>query len=201
MDMEKINEKLNSFTETVLKEASKKADALLSDTREERKGKLEEQEIVFLKGAYRKIHEALAEVEKESNSLYSSKLFEAKKILYNKRNEITDRVFNDVMKKLQEYRKTNKYSEKLRQFIEKGLSEVGDGKIRITVDAEDLELARKIAGMTKKRIEISESRDKLYGGCIVMNDTNGLLADYSFRSRLENQRKVFLELSGLNVDL
>jgi len=201
MEMEKINEKLNSFSEIVLKEASRKASAIIKDARKEKEKKLEEQEMNFLKESYLKIHEALAEVEKENNSVYSAKLFEAKKVLYNKRMEIADRVFENVLKKLDQYRKTQDYSEKLKQLIEKGLNEVGGGKIRVIVDSEDLSLARQLAGKIRKDIEVSGSETKLSGGCIVINDASGILADYSFNSRLEHERKSFLEFSGLNIDI
>jgi len=201
MEMERINEKLNSFSEIVLKDASRKAGEILKDAQNEKEKRLEEQEIDYLKEAYRKIHEALAEVEKENNSLYSAKLFEAKKILYNKRMEITDRVFENVLKRLEEYRKTKEYSDKLRQLIENGLNEVGGGKVRITVDNEDLNLAKKLAGEARKDVEVAGSDTKLFGGCIVINETSGILADYSFKSRMEQQRKAFLEFSGLNVEL
>lgn len=201
MEMERINEKLNSFSEIVLKEASRKAGAILDDARKEKKEKLEEKEIAFLQDAYRKIHEALAEVEKENNSIYSAKLFEAKKVLYDKRMEITDKVFENVLNRIQKYRETQEYSEKLKQFIEKGLTEVGNGKVRIVVDETDMNLAREAARNIRKEIEIVKSDVMLSGGCIVINETSGLLADYSFKSRIEQQRKAFLEFSGLNVEL
>lgn len=201
MEMEKINEKLNSFSEIVLKEASMKAGAILEKARKEKDEKLEEQEIVFLEEAYRKIQEAIREVEKENNSMYSGKLLEAKNILYSKRKEITDKVFEKVSKKLESYRKTQEYSEKLKQFIEKGLNDVGMGKVRIVVDDKDLELAKRIIGKAGSEIEIARSDKQLMGGCIVINETLGLLADYSFKSRMEQQRKAFLEFSGLSIDL
>ncbi|AGC69414.1 V-type ATP synthase subunit E [Thermoclostridium stercorarium subsp. stercorarium DSM 8532] len=201
MDMEKINEKLNGFTEMVLKEASSKSDAVLKDAEREKKEKLQEQEIEFLKEAYRRIHEALAKIENESNSVYSGKLLEAKKTLYGKRNEITDRVFERVMKKLEIYRKTQDYSDTLRRFMEKALAEIGEGKVRLIVDDEDFTTASEIAAQFKREIEITKSDKKLLGGCIAINESSGLLADYSFKSRLEEQRKAFLEFSGLNVEL
>jgi len=201
MDMEKINEKLNRFTEIVLQEASGKARKILEYARREKEEKLQEHEVVFLSDAYQKIHEALADIEKESNSIYSCKLLEAKRLLYNKRNEISDRVFDSVMKKLEEYRKTEEYADKLGQFIEKGLAEVGEGEIRIIVDEEDLTKAAETVNKTGRTAKIEKSTDSLKGGCIVVNETRGLLADYSFRNRLETQKKAFLEFSGLNIEL
>jgi len=201
MDMEKINEKLNRFTEIVLQEASRKAGTILEEARREKKEKLEEMEITFLKGAYQKIHEALAEIEKESNSTYSCKLLEAKRILYNKRNEIMDKVFDSVLKKLREYRKTDEYAESFRLLVEKGLTEVGDGKIRIIVDEEDLPKAEVIMNNAGKEAEVAKGERELLGGCIIINETCGLLIDYSYITRLEAQKKDFLEFSGLNVDL
>jgi len=201
MDMEKINEKLNRFTEIVLQEASGKARKILEYARREKEEKLQEHEVVFLRNAYQKIHEALADIEKESNSIYSCKLLEAKRLLYNKRNEISDRVFDSVMKKLEEYRKTEEYADKLGQFIEKGLAEVGEGEIRIIVDEEDLTKAAETVNKTGRAAKIEKSTGSLKGGCIVVNETRGLLADYSFRNRLETQKKAFLEFSGLNIEL
>lgn len=201
METEKIYEKLNSFSEIVLKDAFSKANDILKNAQKEKEEKVEESEISFLKEAYQKIHEAIGEIEKDNNSIYSGKLFDAKKVLYNKRKEITDKIFERVSVKLEKYRKSDEYIQKLKQFIEKGLNEVGIGNIRVIVDERDLGFVRKIAREIKKEIEITESETKLAGGCIIMNKTSGLLADYSFKSRIEQQRKAFLEFSGLNIEI
>lgn len=201
MDMEKVNAKLDVFTEMVLRDAAHKAGLLLNQIREERERLMEEKELSFLKDAYQRIQQAINRIDKENNEVYTSRLFEARQLLFKKREEIMDAVFEKVRERLIRYRSTQEYDKKLKTFIEKGLDEVGTGELAVVVEASDRIKAEEIKKELKRDFSVEESDDPILGGCMVFNRTTGLLADYSFLSRLNRQREVFLELTGMNIDL
>lgn len=201
MEIEKINAKLDAFAGMVLKDATHKAGLLLNQAEIEKQQIVEDKEIAFLKGAYRNIQEAINRIEKENNTLYSAKLFEAKQLLFKKRQEIMDAVFDKVLSRLEEYHGSNEYGKKLKAFIEKGLETVGQGEIHVFVDNRDYALTGEVKDELNQSFIIEESEEPLLGGCLVVNRTSGLMADYSFISRLNQQRAAFLENSGMNVNL
>lgn len=201
MGMEKINEKLDKFAIMVIRDVSEKAAVLINEAKNNNQKIVEEKELAILKEAYRRIQAALQKIEKESNALYSGKLFEARELLYKKRTEIIDSVFDRVAARLEDYLKTPEYSKKLKKLINEGLNEVGDGDIHVFVDSNDMACAKEVLKENKGGFVIEESIEPLSGGCIVMNKTNGLLADHSFKSRLERQRRGFLEYSRMNIEM
>ncbi len=201
MEMDKVNEKLKTFERMVMKDAAHKAGQLVNRAEEDKQRLAEEKEIEFLKDAYQKIQEALKKIEKESNEAYSAKLLEVKHLLFSKRTEIIDAVLKGVEEKLESFRNSSGYLNKLKELIIRGMEEVGQGEIHVITDKEDIPYAEKTVKEFKGIISIEESEEPLNGGCIVVNETNGVLADYSFRTRLEQQREAFLQNSGMNVDI
>lgn len=201
MDMEKINDKLEKFAEMVIRDASDKAAIVINEAKNNNQKILEEKELATLKDAYRRIQDALMKIEKESNALYSAKLFEAKELLYKRRMEIMDSVFNRVAARLENYLKTPEYSTKLKKLIKEGLNEVGNGDVHVFVDNRDKAYAQEVLNENKGGFAIEESIEPLSGGCVVTNKTNGLLADFSFNSRLKDQRQMFLKYSGMKIEM
>ncbi|NLO41157.1 MAG: hypothetical protein GX115_17025 [Ruminiclostridium sp.] len=201
MDMERIESKLDTFATMVIKDATHKAGMLLDKARAENQDRMENAEISFLRDAYHSIHEAMNKIEKENNEVYSAKLFEAKQLLYEKRQQIMDAVFQGVQDRLEQYRMGGEYPERLEAFLRKGLNEVKAGEVQVIVDSNDLACVEQIKGRLNQSFSISQSEEPLMGGCIVINQTTGLMADYSFSTRLEQQREVFLENSGMNINL
>jgi len=197
MERDKINEKLKNITGIVMRAASDKGEILIENAEKEKARIIEEREIALLKEAYGKIQDAIHSIEKESNELFSSKLNEFRQLLFKKREDITNTVFQRVRDRIEEYRNQDDYKNKLKQLVNDGINEVGTGKITVIADKRDFKI---IEDFKKKntRLSIKESTTTLLGGCIVINTERELLADNSFNNRLDQQRKSFLEYSGLN---
>lgn len=200
MERDKINEKLKNITGIVMRAASDKGEILIENAEKEKARIIEEREIALLKEAYGKIQDAIHSIEKESNELFSSKLNEFRQLLFKKREDITNTVFQRVRDRIEEYRNQDDYKNKLKQLVNDGINEVGTGKITVIADKRDFKI---IEDFKKKntRLSIKESTTTLLGGCIVINTERELLADNSFNNRLDQQRKSFLEYSGLNLEV
>jgi len=201
MNIDMINKKLESFEKSAIKDAARKAAIFTGREKAGNRKFAEKQEIASLEEAYGRIQQAVRKIEKESEEAYSEKLIEVKKTLFSRRNEIINAVFDNVEKKLDSYRNSDKYPDTLKTFIKSGAEKTGSGTIRIITDEQDIEKAAVITEQLKIKAEIEKSEKPLNGGCIVENPNTGMSADYSFKSRLERQREEFLRHSGMMIDI
>lgn len=201
MDMDKVAPKLDTFATMVLKDATHKAGLLLNQARQENQKIMEEQEAAFLWKAYHNIQQALNQIDRENNELYSAKLFEAKQLLFRKRQEIMEGVFQRVQIRLEQYRAGDEYLNRLEAFLLSGMNEVGPGELQVLAECEDIARIDRIKERINRPFALIQSEEPLLGGCVVVNQTTGRIADYSFLTRLKQQREVFLELSGMNINL
>jgi vacuolar-type H+-ATPase subunit E/Vma4 len=85
--------------------------------------------------------------------------------------------------------------------LRSGLNEVGEGELQVYADIADFERIDQIKSRLNKAFTLEQSDEPLLGGCIVVNRATGLMADYSFSTRLKQQRETFLEMSGMNINL
>jgi len=201
MDTGKINDKLGKFSTMILKDAAHKAGILINEARAKNQKMMENKELAFLKEAYNNIQEALRRIERESNHTYSKKLMEGKHTLFKKRSEIIDGVFGNVEERLIQYRESTEYGVKLRELIEKGLKQVGDGEVHIYLDNQDMCFAETLKNGIREDFTVEESNEQLSGGCVIINTTLGIMADYSFKSRLVEQSEIFMEKYGIDLEL
>jgi len=201
MNIEKITKKLYSFEKTALNDAAHKAAIFIDKEKAENQKFAEKQEIAFLEEAYGRIQQVVKRIEKESEEAYSEKLIEVKKMLFSKRIEIINAVFDRVEKKLEAYRNSDEYPAALKTFIKAGAIKAGHGRIRIITDEQDMGQASVIAKQMGIKAEIEKSGKPLNGGCIIVNPATGISVDYSFTSRLERQREEFLSHSGMRIEI
>jgi vacuolar-type H+-ATPase subunit E/Vma4 len=201
MDIQDMNNRLDAFVEMVMKDAAHKAGILLNQARSEKEKRMEEEELAFLKEAYHAIQQAIYKIDRENNERYSARLIEAKQLLFKKRQHVMEDVFHAVRSRLEQYRAGTEYAEKLKSLIRAGLNQVGKEDVYVLVDKQDMALARTIQEETDQHFTLKESDQPISGGCMVINEKSGLMADYSFSSRLTQQRSIFLELTGLSINI
>lgn len=198
--MNKTEEKFNKFSYMVMKEADSKKKEIISQAEEESAGTISEKEILLLKKAYDQIHESLVRIEKKHNEEVSKAILESKQTLFNRREEILNSVFLDVREKLRVFKNKDEYKSFMTEIISQGLDLAGEGEILIYADIEDFSLVEDIRAKLREQYELSESEEQLLGGCLICNRTKGLMYDYSFINRLNNEKVAFLENYGLSID-
>ncbi len=198
--MDRNEEKFNKFSYMVMKEADAKKKEMISQAEKESVQKVSEKEILFLKHAYELIHESVTNIEKDFNEEVSKAILLSKQTLFNRREEILKSVFSSVRAKLKEFRRSEEYKNFMIETIMRGLEEIGQGKIQVNVDSEDIPLIEEIRTKTGAIFELSESEEQLLGGCLIRNMTKGFMHDYSFEKRLNDEKAAFLENYGLSID-
>lgn len=198
--MNKIEEKFNKFSYMVMKQADAKKKEMISQAEKASAQTVTEKEILFLKHAYERIHESLNNIEKDFNEEVSKAILSSKQTLFNRREDILKSVFSNVRKKLENFKQSDEYKSFMIETIMHGLDEIGQGKIQVSVDSEDIPLIEEIRTKTGAIFELSESQEQLLGGCLIRNKTKGFLYDYSFVKRLNDEKAAFLENYGLSID-
>ncbi len=197
--MDKTGEKFNKFSHMVMKEADEKKKEIIEQAERKHKDTIASKELQYLKQAYERIQGAVHKLDKEINEEVSKAILESKQALFSRRDEIMESVFQNVMAKLQAFKKLEDYKSYMVNQVRLGLSQVGQGDIRIMVDEEDLALLQEIQAMGLD-FKLLESEEPLLGGCLVVNKTAGLLCDFSFMSRMNEERAAFLGNYKIGID-
>lgn len=199
--MENLTEKLNTFTALVLKDASKKRNAMLEAVEREHKVKLTEKENEFLEEAYEEIQQAVSEAKKHSNEMVLHEELEAKKQLLLAREKIISDVIEAAAEKLRKFAAGDKYEAWLLDKIEKSLFEVGKGSKTVYISPNDLKYKDEIEKLDDGRITVEAASERDFmGGVKVYNTDRKVAVDYSFKEMLSEQKNVFLQSSGLSID-
>lgn len=193
-------EKLGKFSEMVMQDAYRKKNERIRQAEQEKKDLIASEEIKYLQKAYEKIQEAIRRFDKEHNEEISKAIVESKEAMFNRRDEIIRSVFANVEKRLQEFVKGKEYPAWIEKTLSSALQEAGDGRIAVTVSEEDLELFKQIRTRLGAGFELSESDEDIIGGFLITNMDKGLIWDYTFLNRLNQERAAFLERTALNIE-
>lgn len=197
---DKIREKFNKFSHMVMNEAVAMKKDIISQAEKVHDDALSAGELQYLKKAYDRIQQAVRKIEKETNEEVSKSILESKQALFNRREEIINTVFQRVNEKLLTFKQQEDYKVLLMNKVRQGLEQVGSNDARILVDSEDICIMEEVRVRLKESFEISESDEKLFGGFLIVNKSKGYMCDYSFITKLDEERAVFLENYGISID-
>lgn len=198
--MDRTEEKLLVFSDTVLKEAARQKEAILQAARQSREERVEANELRLLQEAHDEIQEALRSMDRASNEEISRTILESKQALFTRRQEIVDAVFTRVASRLDAFRETPAYGAFLKKRLLAGFEMLGEGEIQVTVDEVDMTLAKRLAQELDRPCEVVVADDLLNGGCQIINRTTGRMNDDSFTRRVQSERTAFLERYELRLD-
>ena len=192
--MENLTEKLNIFSELVLRDATQKRDELIAAVENERNKRLTQKENEFLQRAYDEIQSTITEAKKESNSKLLRAQLDAKKQLLIKREQIVDDVMGEAERKLRDFCRSAEYEKWFKDLVNKALFEVGKGMKTVYISPDDLKFKpwiEDIVDTAKITVEAAHEHDFI-GGVRVYNSSRRVAADYSFGELLAEQKEKFL---------
>lgn len=195
--MESMTKKLNTFTSLVLKDASKKREEILEMVEREHNEKLTERENEFLQKAYEEIQNAVSEARKNSNELVLKEELEAKKQLLLCRQKIISEVMDEAEKRLREFALSEGYEEWLLEKTKKSLAEVGEGSKTVYIAPNDLRCKEALLQIENITVEADNT---IFGGVKVYNSDKRIASDYSFNEMLAEEKRKFLQSSGLSIN-
>ena len=115
--------------------------------------------------------------------------------IVSKRNEITDRVFSAVEKRVENFTKSSDYQSFLENSVKEIISTIGEDTV-IYIRPED-EKYISVLSTACKGVEIDKTIR--LGGCKGVNEKRAMREDDTLDSRFEQQKQEFYSASGLSV--
>ncbi len=198
--MDRTEEKLQTFSAIVLKEAARKRSAITDRAEKERQDRFDSLELQLLEGAHQAIQETLRQIGKNTNEEISRTILESKQTLFTRREEIISGVFSRVKKRLEAFRNTTDYQAFLKKAVMEGFQTLGDGDVQVVVGETDMALMISLEKEMSQSFDIGEADDPLDGGCLFINRTTSRMCDFSLRLRFEQERQTFLDRYELSLD-
>ncbi len=201
--MDNLKEKLNTFTSLVLDDAGTKRDEMMEKVQVKHDTMVNAKENEFLEEAYESIQHSITEAKKAANEKVLHVELEAKKHLLLTREHIINEVMDGAKEKLKAYTQTDAYGKWLLNKIEKAIFEVGKGPKTVYISSDDLRFKEQIEALTDGTAQISveaATEKDFIGGAKVFNPARRVSVDYSFKEMLAEEKKEFLQRSGLTIE-
>ena len=215
--MAEVQSGSENFLKAIEKYAEEQRNKIRFESESFKKQELEKAETEGIREAYTLIQREMAAIRTEISSQLSRDEMASRKKIFEKRNKMTENVFEKVTQRLVEFTKTADYEKlmlesvkKIAQalkaddvifFIKESDLKFAD-KIKVAYTAErlkDKKLADKIKSAFSPSCEVKSSKEIKIGGITGRSASLGLIADETLDTKLDGQRAWFYQNSGLRV--
>lgn len=156
--------------------------------------------------AYNEIQAKIQEIKRNAKRGIAKFSLESKRELLKKREELTNSVFDSVLKRLDEYVKTDEYKKKLISKIASfSKPKTTNGADSISLDAviligeQDFAFADEIKKAFSAECEVLKDQSILHGGFIIKDDKKRLYFDETLEEKLYEQKPYFIEKCGFEI--
>ncbi len=191
-------EKLQHFYDAAVKEAHDNADRLLKDYEKELGSLLEEhkkekdQEIALT------LKTETDQASREVNRILSSQLLEIKREGSKRHEQYKDKIFQEVLGLLEEFRATDAYEDYLKRKIQEALDFAEKDPVTFYLSQEDSGMRTRIAEATGVDIEVAKR--SFLGGIQAEIPDKNILIDSSFLEAYRNEKSNFTFDGGLTYE-
>ena len=215
--MAEVQSGSENFLKAIEKYAEEQRNKIRFESESFKKQELEKAESEGLREAYTLIQREMAAIRTEISSQLSRDEMASRKKIFEKRNKMTENVFEKVTQKLVEFTKTADYEKLMLESVKKIAQTLKADDVIFFVKESDLKLADKIkAAYTAERLkdkkpadkiksafspscEVKSSKEIKIGGITGRSAGLGLIADETLDTKLDGQREWFYQNSGLRV--
>lgn len=190
--------RVGKFYEAINQYASEQRQKINQEILDYKQKELEKATDQVLQEAYEMIQKEMANMTSSIAREMAKKELEGRQALLKRRKAITEEVFKSAAKKLLDYANGSEYPEYLKKCAlkMKPLFTVGDTVIYLREEDKKYEdLLEPLLGRCIFRID----RKIRLGGFWAESNTQGIVADETFDSLLENQRKWFAENTNMEI--
>jgi len=191
-----MEEKLQVFEQEILEEANQKRAAIEQDIQREKQARIAQKENEILSKAYQTIQKELGKIRREQNEILSKAASDSKRLLLGSRDSIIQNIFQQLMERIEAYRKTEDYTAFLLRCAQKGLQEVGEGEVVILIDKRDLNQKAQLASLGA---QVEQDTAEILGGCRVLNKSRSLMSDHSIAEGIAEEKEHFLEEADFRI--
>ena len=177
--LEKFSESVNSEVEEHISKILGEADELCSE-------KLEKAEDDALLDAYNKIQKSVRDTEAKYRRMYALEEQKFRMDVLKHREELSDKIFGGIEKKLAEFAASEKYGDYLFSIAE---GENLSGRGEIAVSPRDKAYGEKLGEKYGCEVKLDDSIE--LGGLMIIDKEQGMIIDKTFDSAIEEQKKAF----------
>jgi vacuolar-type H+-ATPase subunit E/Vma4 len=184
-----LDEKLNHFYDSVIESATKQNIEIVEEYKKTLQKNFEERKEAALRKAEANYRIASENIIRERNRKLSAESMEIRRKVLEKTAEVSERIFTDVRKKLDEYMKTSDYDELLCAQITKAKSFAQVDDITIYINPTDEQKIPYLEEKTGATLTVSD-RDFI-GGIRAVIPSRSILIDNSFMTKLTEAESSF----------
>ncbi len=193
------NDKIERFAEIINKNALAQCKKIEKQTEKFRKEQLRELENSAKAELESRLEYERQRIATQKGSRISALNAQSKKNLANRREQITDAVFEKVRLQLEAFSASEEYESFLRRSVVALVCELGDGAV-IYVKEKDLPLCREKLFDIEGVASFEASERVVLGGAMASNAEKTVFAVDTLESRMAAQRDLFLSQSSLSIE-
>lgn len=134
-------------------------------------------------------------IQRANNMELSKEQLKLKRLLTQHQNELKDKLFSEVIDKLDAYKKTDDYIALLKLQVEDILRIARGQEVHIYLDVDDAPLLDCLT--SEKNISFMIAKSSFLGGTKAVIPSRRILIDHSFQTKLEEMKKEFTFNGGM----
>lgn len=180
--------KLENFITAVYSEADKKSDSIIEAAVSSSDRVLNQADSKARMESEKYIIETRKRLETKTVKTIAKAELDGKKSILAKREELTEKIFDNVVIKLSEFRKTDEYLRHLINVVREQNPEIG---VKICLMPSDMGFADKIKEASGTLCEFTEDKTIRIGGIIFYYESGGYVIDKTLDNAFEAQRASF----------
>lgn len=193
------NNKTSNFLSAIEKYSEQERQAVIKEAQEKRAEALRKAEVKGKADAEKYVSKLLAAASSEVTSEYAVKSLEAQGEIFKKREAMIQEIFSKAHDKLLAFTESAEYRDKLLSYAEEIADKFNNKKCVIYLKSGDMKYANDVQAVFNSDTEIKEDVKILIGGLRAYCEELKLVADNTLDSKLEEQKKWFVENADLKL--
>lgn len=197
--MDNSQNSIKAFTDAIKRMAKEECDAINNETRQIKSQRLDAL-IQQTRDKYNNyVDYELLRLQADTNRQISILHENEKKELAALRSKLTDKIFDAVLTELSDFTNTTEYKKLMIRSFTEIIEALPDEELEFFVRQEDMILCDEICKALDRTLEIKPADDIKLGGVKAVGIKTESLADDTLDTKLEEQKKLFVEHSGFKI--
>lgn len=198
--MPEQNEKLQRFTESVMREAARESNLLRRQLNEQRAAALEEAHIEARAASRAYYDKEAGRIRSEAGREISRHLMDLKRQIYLRRKEISEEIIGKVRRRVADFSVSPDYPAHLEKLLHSAMAQLSSATaVTLRLREEDMKYADRLAAAVAPVSVTCAVGSFALGGLVLQCPELGLRVDCSFDTRLEELSGHFAEQFGLSL--
>lgn len=196
--MSVIDEKLQRFENIIFSDVDAKVNATIEEADRNKENALSEHQEKIMDKYFDYMQDQVQLIQSDIKRQMAKAELSAKRELLLYRNQISDKVFQNVKKQLSDFAQSDDYPIYLTDSIRDCLQNQSMQDVKILVRKEDLSLLQE--NEFTQQFAVEQDSSIQLGGFILLDKSAGTMIDQSFDSKLDELFSYFIQTSGLMIN-